>query len=60
MHGLLSGRCSSSLALLSNKGNSSNNFLRGEGLLKGNPYLVACPGVYDQVAGMIGPSLEAD
>jgi len=29
-------------------------------LLKGNPYLVACPGVYEQVAEMIGPSLDAD
>ncbi|HIQ52661.1 MAG TPA: inositol monophosphatase, partial [Pseudomonas pachastrellae] len=41
-------------------GGRCNNFLRGDGLLKGNPYLVACPGVYEQVAEMIGPSLDAD
>ncbi|HBT58481.1 inositol monophosphatase [Halopseudomonas aestusnigri] len=57
---LKSWDCVAGLALLAESGGRSNNFLRGEGLLKGNPYLVACPGVYDQVAGMIGPSLEAD
>lgn len=57
---LKSWDCVAGLALLAESGGRSNNFLRGEGLLKGNPYLVACPGVYEQVAAMIGPSLDAE
>tara|TARA_Y100001937_G_scaffold80834_1_gene109438 strand:+ start:152 stop:967 length:816 start_codon:yes stop_codon:yes gene_type:complete len=57
---LKSWDCVAGLALLAESGGRCNNFLRGEGLLKGNPYLVACPGVYEQVAEMIGPSLDAD
>ena len=57
---LKSWDCVAGLALLAESGGRCNNFLRGEGLLKGNRYLVACPGVYEQVAEMIGPSLDAD
>ncbi|MEL0167969.1 MAG: inositol monophosphatase [Pseudomonadaceae bacterium] len=57
---LKSWDCVAGLALLAESGGRGNNFLRGEGLLKGNPYLVACPGVYEQVAAMIGPSLDAE
>lgn len=57
---LKSWDCVAGLALLAESGGRCNNFLRGDGLLSGNPYLVACPGVYDQVAAMVGPSLDAD
>ncbi len=57
---LKSWDCVAGLALLAESGGRGNDFLRGEGLLKGNPYLVACPGVYEQVAAMIGPSLDAE
>ena len=46
------------LVLLAEAGGQRNDFLRGEGLLKGNPFLAAAPGVYDQLAAMIGPTLE--
>ena len=55
---LKSWDCAAGLVLVAEAGGRSNNFLRGDGLLHGNPYLVACPGVYDQVAEMIGPMLD--
>jgi len=57
---LKSWDCAAGLVLVAEAGGRSNNFLRGDGLLHGNPYLVACPGVYDQVAEMIGPMLDGD
>ncbi|MGY8809944.1 MAG: inositol monophosphatase family protein [Pseudomonadales bacterium] len=57
---LKSWDCAAGLVLVAEAGGRNNNFLRGDGLLHGNPYLVACPGVYDQVAEMIGPMLDGD
>ena len=54
------GPAAEALVLVAEAGGRSNDFLRGEGLLHGNPYLVACPGVYEQVAEMIGPMLNSD
>jgi len=45
--------------LVREAGGRSNDFLRGDGLLAGNPYLVAAPGVYEQLAALVGPSLDA-
>jgi myo-inositol-1(or 4)-monophosphatase len=55
---LKSWDCMAGLVLLAEAGGQRNDFLRGEGLLKGNPFLAAAPGVYDQLAAMIGPTLE--
>lgn len=57
---LKSWDCMAGLVLVTEAGGSCNDFLRGEGLLKGNPFLVAGPGVYEQLASMIGPSLDQD
>lgn len=57
---LKSWDCVAGLVLVAEAGGRSNDFLRGDGLLHGNPYLVACPGVYEQVAEMIGPMLDRD
>lgn len=54
---LKSWDCLAGLVLVKEAGGRVNDFFRDEGLLRGNPYLVACPGVYDQLAEMIGPSL---
>ncbi len=57
---LKSWDCVAGLVLVAEAGGRSNDFLRGDGLLHGNPYLVACPGVYQQVAEMVGPMLDQD
>jgi myo-inositol-1(or 4)-monophosphatase len=51
--------CLAGLVLVSEAGGQCCEFLRGEGLLEGNPLLVASPQVYRQMAAMIGPSLDA-
>ncbi|YCH23374.1 inositol monophosphatase [Pseudomonas sp. D1-3] len=56
---LKSWDCLAGLVLVREAGGRSSDFLRGDGLLGGNPYLVAAPGVYEQLAAMIGPSLDA-
>ena len=56
---LKSWDCLAGLVLVREAGGRGNDFLRGDGLLGGNPYLVAAPGVYDQLAAMIGASLDA-
>ncbi|TBU77211.1 inositol monophosphatase family protein [Phytopseudomonas daroniae] len=57
---LKSWDCLAGLVLVREAGGRHSDFLRGDGLLGGNPYLVAAPGVYEQLAAMIGPSLDAD
>lgn len=57
---LKSWDCLAGLVLVAEAGGRRNNFLRGDGLLHGNPFLVAAPGVYDDLAEMIGPSLDQD
>lgn len=57
---LKSWDCMAGLVLLAEAGGQRNDFLRGEGLLKGSPFLAAAPGVYAQLAEMIGPSLDRD
>jgi len=51
--------CAAGLVLVSEAGGRCSDFLRGDGLLSGNPLLVASPRVYPQLAELIGPSLEA-
>jgi myo-inositol-1(or 4)-monophosphatase len=55
---LKSWDCMAGLVLVKEAGGRVNDFFRNDGLLLGNPYLVACPGVYPQLAEMIGPSLD--
>lgn len=57
---LKSWDCLAGLVLVREAGGRHSDFLRGDGLLGGNPYLVAAPGVYEQLAAMVGPSLDAD
>lgn len=56
---LKSWDCLAGLVLVAEAGGRRNDFFRGNGLLEGNAYLVAAPGVYDQLAQLIGPSLDA-
>ncbi|MFC3606378.1 inositol monophosphatase family protein [Stutzerimonas tarimensis] len=55
---LKSWDCLAGLVLVKEAGGLANDFLAGDGLLQGNPYLVACPGVYAQVEALIGPSIR--
>lgn len=55
---LKSWDCLAGLVLVDEAGGVRNDFLAKGGLLDGNPYLVACPGVYAQLEAMIGPGLE--
>jgi len=55
---LKSWDCLAGLVLVQEAGGRCNDFLRGNGLLEGNPYLVAGAGVYDQLSQLIGPSLD--
>jgi myo-inositol-1(or 4)-monophosphatase len=57
---LKSWDCMAGLVLVAEAGGRRNNFLRGDGLLQGNPFLVAAPGVYEQLANMVGASLDQD
>lgn len=52
--------CLAGLVMVKEAGGRSSDFFRGEGLLEGNPLLVAAPGVYEQLAGLIGPSLDSN
>ncbi|TWI50498.1 myo-inositol-1(or 4)-monophosphatase [Pseudomonas duriflava] len=52
--------CLAGLVMVKEAGGRHNDFFRGEGLLEGNPLLVAAPGVYEQLAGLVGPSLDSD
>ncbi|WP_150304681.1 inositol monophosphatase family protein [Pseudomonas saliphila] len=56
---LKSWDCLAGLVLVREAGGMRNDFFRGNGLLEGNAYLVACPGVYQQLEELIGPSLNA-
>jgi myo-inositol-1(or 4)-monophosphatase len=55
---LKSWDCMAGLVLIAEAGGVSNDFLRNDGLHQGNPFLVAAPGVYAQLAAMVGPSLD--
>ena len=50
--------CLAGLVLVKEAGGLQNDFLRNDGLTRGNPLLVASAQVYRQVAGMIGSSLD--
>ncbi|HEX8591997.1 MAG TPA: inositol monophosphatase family protein [Pseudomonas sp.] len=50
--------CLAGLVLVKEAGGLRSDFLRNEGLTRGNPLLVASPQVYAQVAGMVRGSLE--
>jgi myo-inositol-1(or 4)-monophosphatase len=55
---LKSWDCMAGLVLVTEAGGVSNDFLRNNGLYQGNPLLVAAPGIYAQLAAMVGPSLD--
>ncbi|MHA6494680.1 inositol monophosphatase family protein [Pseudomonas borbori] len=57
---LKSWDCLAGVVLVEEAGGRMNDFFRNDGLLNGNPFLVACPGVYQQIEGLIGPSLDGD
>ncbi|MBA1274222.1 inositol monophosphatase family protein [Stutzerimonas azotifigens] len=57
---LKSWDCLAGVVMVKEAGGRINDFFRNDGLLHGNPYLVAAPGVYEQLARMIGPSLDGD
>lgn len=50
--------CLAGLVLVSEAGGVVNDFLRNDGLVNGNSLLVAAPRIYEQVAKMIGASLD--
>lgn len=50
--------CLAGLVMVGEAGGRYNDFFAGNGLLQGNPLLVACPGVYDELARLVGPSLD--
>lgn len=50
--------CLAGLVLVKEAGGLRNDFLRNDGLTRGNPLLVASPQVYGPVAKMIGVSLD--
>lgn len=56
---LKSWDCLAGLVLIDEAGGRRNDFFRGNGLTEGNPFLVAGPRVYHQLANMVGPSLDA-
>jgi myo-inositol-1(or 4)-monophosphatase len=51
--------CLAGLVMVREAGGRCSDFLRGDGLLQGNPLLVASPQIYGPMAAMIGPSLDA-
>lgn len=55
---LKSWDCLAGLVLVKEAGGVASDFLANEGLLNGNPYLVACPGVYEQARSLIGAILS--
>lgn len=57
---LKSWDCMAGLVLVAEAGGRQNDFLRNDGLLHGNPFLVAAPGVYAQLAAMVGTSLDQE
>lgn len=50
--------CTAALVLVEEAGGLANDFFRDDGLLRGNPFLVAAPGVYRQLEALIGPTLH--
>ncbi|MBB3104710.1 inositol monophosphatase family protein [Azomonas macrocytogenes] len=57
---LKSWDCLAGLVVLQEAGGIASDFLRNNGLLDGNSLLVACPGVYEQLSDLVGPSLDTD
>jgi myo-inositol-1(or 4)-monophosphatase len=49
--------CLAGLVLVKEAGGRVNDFLAGEGLLKGNPIFAAAPGIADELAKVVGISL---
>ena len=56
MH-MYSWDCLAGLVLVKEAGGRVNDFLAGEGLLKGNPIFAAAPGIADELAKVVGISL---
>jgi myo-inositol-1(or 4)-monophosphatase len=49
--------CLAGLVLVEEAGGRVNDFLAGDGLLKGNTILASAPGIAEELAGMVGGSL---
>lgn len=45
--------CAAALIIIQEAGGRTNDFLAGDGLLKGNPIIAAGPHVYDEIAALI-------
>jgi myo-inositol-1(or 4)-monophosphatase len=50
--------CLAGVVMVNEAGGRANDFLKGNGLLDGSPFLAACPGLYDQLEEMVGPGLH--
>jgi myo-inositol-1(or 4)-monophosphatase len=49
--------CLAGLVLVEEAGGRVNDFLAGDGLLKGNPIFASAPGIADELAALVGVSL---
>jgi len=49
--------CLAGLVLVEEAGGRGNDFLGGDGLLKGNPIFASAPGIADELAALVGVSL---
>ncbi|GGK06765.1 inositol monophosphatase family protein [Pseudomonas matsuisoli] len=52
--------CLAGIVMLNEVGGRTNDFLRGNALLEGGPFLAACPGVYEQLEAMTGNWIHED
>jgi myo-inositol-1(or 4)-monophosphatase len=50
--------CLAGLVLVKEAGGRVNDFLAGDGLLKGNPIFASAPGIADELAALLGVSLR--
>jgi len=49
--------CLAGLVLVEEAGGRVNDFLAGDGLLKGNPIFAAAPGIAEELAELVGISI---
>ncbi len=50
--------CLAGLVMVEEAGGRINDFLAGDGLLKGNPILAAAPGIADALSDLVGVPLK--
>jgi myo-inositol-1(or 4)-monophosphatase len=58
MH-MYSWDCLAGIVLIEEAGGRMNDFMRGEGLLKGNPILAAAPGIAEALSALVGEPLKS-